>query len=208
MSIKQLRAGIRAWIGSITRIDAWDLDTPKNVPTVLSGVRYPANCAIEMPVKSFGLRRVNGTTEADGRFNYTLLYRFSGKASKHQLPMPSVENLVNYLAERAVREPQLLWEDILELDVDEIADPVNLARIEGEDGDWLIVAQLEMQIRFISYATAADSSNLQPVAPSVEPPAISQIRIGLNRSWLPEVEPDDPASYTRDRLIQIPYEEP
>lgn len=206
MSVKKLKAGIRAWLESIVRIDAWDLDTPKNVPTVLQGKRYPANCAIDLPVKSLKLRQSNmGQLQGSGHFIYILLYRFSGKASKMQLPVGSVESLVNYLLERAVAYPQEIYEDIIKLEVQSIADPVSLARVEGEDQDWLIVARLELEIAFLSDAES-DFTNLQPVGPDDAPIEVTQINLGLNRATFPAT-PDDPTTYIFDRLIEIPLNE-
>lgn len=207
MSVKKVKAGIRTWLESIVRIDAWDLDTPKNVPTVLDGKRYPANCAIDLPVKSLRLRQSNlGQLEGAGRFIYILLYRFSGKASKMQLPVGSVESLVNYLLERAVAYPQEIYEDIIKLDIASIADPVSIARVEGEDQDWLIVARLELDITFLSDAES-DFANLQPATPEGDPFTVTQINLGLNRATYP-VKPSDPDTFTFDRLIEIPLEEP
>lgn len=206
MSIRQLRQGIRSWLSALVRIDVWDLDLPANVPTVIGGKRYPANTAVELPVEDFSLRRTNGYLEASGKFCYAILYRFAGKAAKEQLPVKAVESLVGYLCERAVVDRSEIWEDILDLEVSQVPDPVKLARVEGEDGDWLIIARLEFNIDFISNA-AADFDNLQPPTTEPDPVPITRITIGLNRSEVPQVKPSDPSTFVFDRLITIPIEE-
>lgn len=210
MSIKLLRDGLRAWLGGMVRIDVWDLDVPRNVPTVIGGVRYPANSAVEIPIKDFGLRQSEGYTEGEGKFTYGLLYRFSGKAAKHQLPVSSVENLICFLSEYAIANPAALWDGILHLEVDNVASPVSINRVEGEDQDWLIVGRLEMKIKFIASATDLEAGQftgfdvLQPavLTEPIPPIEINQIRTGLYRALFP-LNPDDPATYIKDQEIII-----
>jgi hypothetical protein len=60
MSIRILRNNIRAWIERYISIQSWDLDVPHNVARVMAvgGVdkRFPANCAIELPVRDLIVR--------------------------------------------------------------------------------------------------------------------------------------------------------
>ncbi|MBE9178676.1 hypothetical protein IQ268_08900 [Oculatella sp. LEGE 06141] len=205
MSIRQLRTGIRSWIESTVRVDAWDLDVPANVPTIINEQRYPSNCAVELPIKDFGVRKANGYLEASGRFMYGILYRYTARAAKEQLPVKLVENLIHYLAEQAVAYPQTLFDDIVTLDIDSIANPVSIARIEGEDKDWLLIGRIELNIEFVSNAEA-DFGSLQPGTDSEEPFTPTSIQVGLNRSYYP-VNPIDPGSYTLDRLLNISLEQ-
>lgn len=214
MSIKQLRAGIRTWLIKTVRIDTWDLDVPRNVPTVIGGVRSPANCAIEMPVKDFGVERSEGYTKAKGRFVYALMYRFSSKASAHQLPMSQLENLMNYLSEFVVVNPRELWDDCFSIEINNVANPVGVGRVEGEDQDWLLITRLEMTIEFLSIAeldfaggTGGNSSNLlNPDAPILTPtpPPITRIIAGVHRA----ASPLSANQNVLDRLLDIPYPEP
>lgn len=203
MSIALLRAGTRAWLESQTRIDAWDLDLPANVPTVLEvgtppvKKRYAANSAIELPVERLKLQRVGNQIEGTGEFGYVILYRFSGKASKEQLPVKAVENSVNYLLQEAIAYPQDLWEGIRAMSTNVDA-PVTIARTDGEDKDWLIIARLEFDIRFASIAEPDEV--LQPPLPPEPPTQLNQLAIAVNRSLSP-VTPDDPATYTEDTRI-------
>lgn len=202
MSIDLLRGGIRGWLEAQTRIDAWDLDIPANVPTVISGTRYPANCAVEMPIKDLSIEWKNSYCEASGRFNYLLLYRFSGKAAKHQLPVQSAEILVGYLCERAARGPCDIWEDILRLQVIQVADPVTIARVEGEDKDWLIICQIEFEITFLSNAELDGLDGVLSPLPSTSPtPPIVEVRAGLNRSYTPVTQLV--GTYTLDQNLTI-----
>jgi hypothetical protein len=214
LSIYRLREGLRVWLNRQTRIDVWDIDVPRNVPTVIDGVRYPANTAIEMPVKDFGLTRRESYVEGEGRFVYGLLYRFSHKAAKHQLPVSSVENLVNYLCEYAISNPDDIYEDILGIAVDNVANPVAIARVEGEDQDWLIIGRVELSITFVSSARilmdgddtplANGFGTLQPPGRIPEPTTVNihEIRTGLFRSRLP-VTPGDPSSFVKDQDIVL-----
>lgn len=206
MSIALLRTGLRNWLESKTRIDAWDLDLPANVPTVLevgsppAKKRYAANAAIELPVSKLRLRRLGNQVEGEGRFSYAILYRFSGKASKEQLPVKAAENLTNYLLQEAVAYPQDLWDGIRGLEANS-PDPITLARTEGEDKDWLIVARLEFDIRFRS--NALPDEVLQPPTPEPPSPPLT-LAIAVNRSLHP-VEPSEPTTYTEDtRIIVTP----
>ena len=207
MSIRELRNGIRTWLNQMVRIDAWDLDVPRNVPRVIDGAKYPANTAVEMPVKDFSLIRQDNYVQANGRFVYALLYRFSGKAAKHQLPMSAVENLVNFLSEYAVNNPRLLGDTVLDLQVN-VANPVAIARVEGEDKDWLIIGRLEMAIQWVSNAIDFDAEtgfgNLQPdsLTEPESPLTISEIRMGLFRAQFP-VNPNDPDTFVKDQDLSL-----
>lgn len=204
MSIRELRDGLRDWLNQQVRIDAWDLDVPRNVPRVIDGVKYPANTAVEMPVRDFSLIRQDNYVQANGRFVYALLYRFSGKAAKHQLPISSVENLINYLSEYAVNNPRALEDTVIDVQVSTSA-PVTVARVEGEDRDWLVIGRLEMAIQWVS--SAIDFSgfgNLQPgsLTEPDEPLLINEIRMGLFRAQFP-VNPNDPDTYVKDRDLAL-----
>jgi hypothetical protein len=201
MSIKQLRTGIRAWLEREIRIDAWDLDAPANLPMVVDGVRYPANSAIEVPVQDLSFYQASGTVYGRGKFIYLFIYRFAGAAAKEQLPVSEVESLINYLCEQAVLYPQELWERIKLLEIQPIEQPVILARVEGEDSDWLLVGRLEMEIEFRSDA-ADDFGDLQPATPPDKDIVLKQLAIAVNRSYSP-VTTDVPASYTQDAVITL-----
>lgn len=194
----------------MVRVDVWDLDVPRNVPTVVAGVRYPANAAVEIPIKDFGLMRAEGYTEGEGRFTYGLLYRFSGKAAKHQLPVSSVENLICFLSEYAIANPAALWDGILHLEVDNVANPVSINRVEGEDQDWLIVGRLEMKIKFVADSMSGDGQYFDVLQPAVlteptPPIAITEIRTGLFRATFP-VKPGDPSTYIKDQELVLSTE--
>lgn len=207
MSITLLRTGIRSWLQSKTRIDVWDLDLPSNLPTVIevgnppTKTRYAANSAIELPVRKLRFKRVGSQVEAIGEFGYVILYRFSGKASKEQLPVKAIENLVNWLLQEAIAYPQDLWEGVRSLEIS-IDEPVSLARTEGEDKDWLVVARIEFEARFVSIADPSPALQpVQPVQPEIQT-EINQLAIAVNRSLSP-VRPDDAATYTEDTRITL-----
>lgn len=196
MSVKKIKTGLRAWLLLRARIDAWDLDAPKNLPTVLGGQRYPSNIGIELPVEDLRLRRSREEVEASGRFSFLLVFRFSGKAAKEQLPMGSCEALQNWLTQEAVRSPQAIWEGIRSLEA--YADsPVSLARVAGEDSDWLIVLRLDFLADFYSRATPDEFGGLQPGLPQIDPTELKQIAIAVNRALHP-VTPALPETYTQD----------
>lgn len=203
MSVREIREGIRAWLSDMVRIDAWDLDVPRNVPRVIDGVKFPANTAVEMPIKDFSLIRQDNYVQANGRFVYALLYRFSGKAAKHQLPMSSVENLIHFLSEYAVNNPRALADSVMDLQVS-TANPVAIARVEGEDKDWLVIGRLEMEIRWISDAIEFAGSGLQPGSLTAlpNPITINEIRMGLFRAHFP-VNPNDPDTFVKDQELSL-----
>ena len=209
MSVRILRNNIRAWIERFISIQSWDLDVPPNVARVMSveGVdkRFPANCAIELPVRDLITRKGVGEIEAEALLQYLILYRFSGNMSKHQLPMGAVELVVNYLCERAARYPGEIWEDIIGIDTEMVNDVAGLGRVEGEDGDWLIIAKPEFRIKFISRAQEDIETNgvLQPPIGVIDPPVeFTSLTIAVNRSDSPvTTEPD---TFILDRLLEIP----
>jgi hypothetical protein len=204
MSIRQIRAGIRAWLESQVRIDAWDLDVPANLPTVIEGDRFPANSAVEAPVQDLTLRNRGDWVEASGLFVYGIVYRFSGKAAKEQLPVAAVEALVNFLLEQAVYaygELDGCSGIIKRVEVPPIEAPVTLARVEGEDSDWLVIARLEFIITFRSRASA-DFDELQPTLPPDAAIVLQRLSIAVNRAYSP-VTPDVPATYTEDTRITL-----
>lgn len=204
MSVALVRKGLRAWISSRTRIDAWDLDVPSNVPTVLdTGAvrrRYPANCAMELPITNLLLQKSANQVEGQALFTYLILFRFSGKAAKEQLPTGDVENLVNWLGQEAVYWPGEIWAGVRQLTA-QADEPVVLARVEGEDSDWLLIARLEFEIRFISQAVAPEVVQPPPLAdPGI---TLNRVNINVNRSDIP-VTPSVPETYTLDRQLQKP----
>ena len=209
MSVRILRNNIRAWIERFVSIQSWDLDVPPNVARVMAveGVdkRFPANCAIELPVRDLITRKGVGEIEAEALLQYLILYRFSGNMSKHQLPMGAVELVVNYLCERAARYPGEIWEDIIGIDTEMVNDVAGLGRVEGEDGDWLIIAKPEFRIKFISRAQEDIETNgvLQPPIGVIDPPVeFTSLTIAVNRSDSPvTTEPD---TFILDRLLEIP----
>jgi hypothetical protein len=209
MSVRILRNNIRAWIERFISIQSWDLDVPPNVARVMavSGQdrRFPANCAIELPVRDLIIRKGVGEIEAEALLQYLILYRFSGNMAKHQLPMGAVELVVNYLCERAARYPGEIWEDIIGIDTEMVNDVAGLGRVEGEDGDWLIIAKPEFRIKFISRAQEDIETNgvLQPPIGVIDPPVeFSSLTIKVNRSDSPvNLEPN---TYILDRLLEIP----
>lgn len=204
MSIRAIRRSIRTWLESQVRIDAWDLDVPANLPTVIKGDRYPANSAIEAPVQDLAFRNRGEWVEGSGLFIYGIVYRFSGRAAKEQLPIAAVEALVNYLLEQAVyayAELDGCSGAIKRIEVPPIEAPVTVARVEGEDSDWLLIARLEFQITFRSYA-AADFAELQPTLPPDAAIVLRELTIVVNRAYSP-VTPDDDATYTEDARLEL-----
>lgn len=210
MSIRILRNNLRAWIEGKISIQSWDLDVPPNVARVMSvaGVdkRFPANCAIELPVRDLIVRKGgNREIEAEALLQYLILYRFSGNMAKHQLPMGAVELVVNYLCERAARYPGEIWEEIIGIETEMVNDVAGLGRVEGEDGDWLIIAKPEFRIKFISRAQEDIETNgvLQPPIGVIDPPVdFTGLTIKVNRSDSPITT--EPNTYILDRLLEMP----
>lgn len=208
MGVRILRNNIRAWIEQYISIQSWDLDVPPNVARVMAveGVdrRFPANCAIELPVRDLIIRKGVGEIEAEALLQYLILYRFSGNMAKHQLPMGAVELVVNYLCERAARYPGEIWEDIIGIETEMVNDVAGLGRVEGEDGDWLIIAKPEFRIKFISRAQEDIETNgvLQPPIGVIDPPVeFTSLTIKVNRSDSPVTTV--PNTYALDRLLEI-----
>jgi hypothetical protein len=167
--------------------------------------RFPANCAIELPARDLIVRKGVGEIEAEALLQYLILYRYSGQMAKHQLPMGAVELVVNYLCERAARYPGEIWEDIIGVDTEMINDVAGLGRVEGEDGDWLIIAKPEFRIKYISRAQEDIETNgvLQPPIGAIDPDVnFSNLTIKVNRSDSPVTA--KPNTYILDRLLEIP----
>lgn len=208
MSIRILRNNIRSWIERYISIQSWDLDVPPNMARVIAvdGVDrfFPANCAIELPARDFKATKTGQGVEADVLLQYLILYRFSGQRSKAQLPMGAVELVVNYLCERAIRYPGEIWQDIISVETEMVADVAGLGRVDGEDNDWLIVAKPEFRIKFVSSAQADIETNgiLQPpIGPIDDPVEFTSLSILVNRSDSPVTT--ETGTYVLDRLLEI-----
>ena len=212
MSIRILRNNLRAWIEGKISIQSWDLDVPPNVARVMSvaGVdkRFPANCAIELPVRDLiarkGTGQMAGEIECEALFQYLIIYRYSGNMAKAQLPMGAVELVVNYLCERAARYPGEIWEDVTSIETEMVNDVAGLGRVQGEDGDWLIIAKPEFRIKFISRAQEDIETNgtLQPPIGEVDTPInFTRLNLKVNRSDSPITT--EPNTYILDRLLEI-----
>jgi hypothetical protein len=193
--------GLRSWIAGQIRIDQWDLDLPVNVPTVIESSnvtkRYAANSAIELPIQNLSLTRAANSIEGAATFTNIIVYRFSGAAAKEQLPLKAVTEIINYLSQEAIREPQSIWANIRKIDVAGIDEPVSLARTDGEDGDWLLVGRLELNISFLSLAGIPDV--LQPPVDDSGTP-FNQLELAVYRALSP-VTPDDDTTYIEDTRL-------
>lgn len=155
MSISTIRANIRSRLESIVRIDNWDLDWPKNRDTKISyqGVDYflPANVANYDPIVDLNYRKGQITAELDAIFKYFITYRFDNRLAKDQLPIDQLEDLQQYLITAFVLQPNCADKSITRIEVAREEYPVRIARIDGEDGDWVVTIVLPLMISFRSY---------------------------------------------------------
>jgi hypothetical protein len=209
MSIRILRNNLRSWIEQYISIQSWDLDVPANVPRVINDNgtdrRFPANCAIELPIRELTITRAEDQVEGEALFQYLILYRFNGRAAKKQLPMGNVELIVNFLCERAAFVPGEIWEDVISIETETVNEAVSLGRVEGEDGDWLLIAKPEFRIRFVSRAQddLATDGTLQPATGLIDAPVtLSSLSIAVNASDKPVTTLPD--TFNLDLLLELP----
>ena len=211
MTLLSLRQNLRAWLDSWVRIQVvnglknWDLDVPPPIPVVYDAQRYPANSAVEMPIENFTTSVSSVGTTHQGLFAYIVVWRFGQEAAKDQLPIDQVENLLVILADQAVQSSRAIDPAIQNIEIADTRYPIKLGRVDGENGDWLVSMELAMQITWTAgqLEGCIDFGVLQPEVCLAEPIQPAQLAIGLNRSLVPVVTPDEVATWVKDRDIEV-----
>lgn len=203
MSIDLLRQDLRAWLDARINIQAWDLDTPANVPRVIDGTRYPANSAVEMPVENFTIQNQAGRTLATTIMPYVIVWRFNKDAAQDQLPVKQAEELLIFLTYDLVAHYGSISDLIETAQVLNSENPVRIGRTDGEDGDWLVAIYLELRITWvveyilIEGGGAPDTILAPPIdlAKEIVP---SQIGVGLNRAKVGDLDDS-----TLDQILTV-----
>lgn len=221
VSVYRIRNSLKTWIEGYINIQSWDLDVPPNVPRVLDVTvpgnpptiekkRFPANCAIALPILDFKSYRANEQPHGQATFSFAILFRFNTKnVAKHQLPLAKVELIVNFLAERACLYPKEIDQDISSIETDSINEAVSIGRVSGEDGDWLLIAKPEFTIEFISRAQEDFEAEacLQPALGAIDPPvAFTGLDLRVNRSDYPVTT--ETGTFSLDLLMELPNADP
>lgn len=149
-NIQTTRTALRAWFGRQIRIDEWDADHPTKLFAAGSSqaLPLPACTAIEYPVKDLGYK-LDGlaTVYGTGSFTFSIVYRYSGALKIDQLPLSRVEAVAQYL--HAMSLLSLGGSDGInsaQPDIEEY--PVQISRVDDDQGDWLIFIHIVLLIDF------------------------------------------------------------
>jgi hypothetical protein len=154
MSVLRVRNAIESFLNESVRIDAWDLDNPSNVATLLTvenqSREYPANAAYFDPVADLYYEKDGFIVKYTGIFRYYITYRFHRDLSKYQLPVKQLEALQEFLIATLLSEPGRLGIAVNSIGVEKEEYPLYVRRIIGEDSDWLITIVLPLMIKAIA----------------------------------------------------------
>jgi hypothetical protein len=164
MSVLRVRNAIESFLNESVRIDAWDLDNPSNVATLLTvenqSREYPANAAYFDPVADLYYEKDGFIVKYTGIFRYYITYRFHRDLSKYQLPVKQLEALQEFLIATLLSEPGRLGIAVNSIGVEKEEYPLYVRRIIGEDSDWLITIVLPLMIKAIADTDPFD--DIQP----------------------------------------------
>jgi hypothetical protein len=149
-NIQSTRRSLREWFAKQIRIDEWDADAPTKLFAANSSASLPlpACTAIEYPVKDLGYK-LDGlaTIYGTGSFTFSIVYRYSGHLKIDQLPLSRVEAVAQYLHAMSllslggVEGIQSASPDIEEY-------PVQISRVDDDQGDWLIFIHIVLLVDF------------------------------------------------------------
>lgn len=157
------------------------------------------------------------------KFPFRITYVFAKDAypSYRSLPISQLENLLFKASQLIILFANRVNEDILDIDIPQQQNPFIVRAADdiqsGDDGsrDWAITLKIDIDVKFLSSPeefTNADYSDIQPAnfghPDDLELPDISynpfdvkELRIDINRSELPAVNPDDIDSFVLDERI-------
>lgn len=150
MKYSELRQTIRTWLGNQIRIDKWSVETPSQVVRVINNVAYPANVALESPVKDVYVSDstfVNGYRSIHCVLPYAIQYRFSHQLKIDDLPQSPITALYfNVIADWLLKGTKLS-EDILRTGTTDIVEsPIIVSRMGDASSDWLITLLFEFEV--------------------------------------------------------------
>ena len=181
-NIQTTRARLNEWLEGLIRIDRFDADPPPELYSTASTeeVLFPANSCIEYPVKDFFFERsdVSGII-GSGSFSYTIVYRYPGELTLHELPLHKFEGLVEYLQEHS--HPSLNCCVGIRRAVPGTSNefPIQAEREGTDQNDWLVYANLVFNIEF----SLTDFGLDEEFGPTPEPnPEFNELTIEVHRA--------------------------
>lgn len=203
-NITTTRAKLRQWLESFIRIDQWDADPPDKLysSTSTDAALYPANTAIEYPVKNLIYRRtdVSGVTGA-GEFSISIVYRYPGELTLHELPVEKMEAVSQYIQAMSLLSLSGC-EGIRHAEpADNNEFPVQVQRMENDQSDWLIFCNVTLLIEF-----ALTDFGIDPEfgTPPEAPTPLDNLDVRIYRS-VAGFDTTDPADSTLDAELSLDY---
>lgn len=162
-NLETVRAGLRAWISSIIRIDAFDADPPLKLTTVVDGRGLPANTCIEYPVKALEMTSLgHNSLSAIAEFVYSICYRYPAQRTLDTLPIGKLEAVYQAIIGKAILG--VCVEGVTNITPIVLATPVQVSRDSTSQNDWLVYVHFSLQGSF-----SVTSLELDPDYAPVEP---------------------------------------
>ena len=212
MTIAKLQSAFQNFLSDLTRIDAWGIEEPINLVTMIDGEAFPANSAIALPVRELEFQHTGTRIEGTATFEFMLAYRYFHKLNIEALPMGYFQELVEFLNTQVLLLTRLPTSDQL-LRATLAADsgllevlngfpnpkPAIISKIEGENGDWLLVGSVRFRCRFES----VPDLSVIPQIPAVEAKLPQSIQAAIWRSPLDKVGDQSVSSQEHDGAVSI-----
>lgn len=149
MNISSLRESLRDWFSTLARIDSFQLDVPADLYSEVSTQTklLPANTLREYPAENLSYQRTGiNTVVGSGTFPYSLIFRYAGEISYHQLPLSELESLVEYIQVSAILNPPSCA--IRSIEADALEATVNPQRDGTNQEDWIVYCNFSLTITF------------------------------------------------------------
>ncbi|MEH1966753.1 hypothetical protein [Nostoc sp.] len=202
MNIQIARDLVDEFLVTIIKIDAFDLDEPKQLYKYQGDNLLPTNTAIRLPVQNLIHTKQNlNSVKTTARLPYRLSFRFPAEMPFHDLPIRALEGMVAHIHLYAILlGPDPAIELFTPVDVE---DSVTAERVNGVKSDWLCHLNFSFDIKF-NTTIVPDISDLQ--SPDYfqfeNPPTLQEIKIRTYRAK-PAFSVEEVDTYVEDSEVII-----
>lgn len=152
MKYSELRSAIRNWFTQQIWVQEWSVDPPRQLFKVFNDVQYPANIALEAPIKDIYVPDTNSRVAIGQRvihvvLPYAVQYRFPSRLKLNELPQTQLTVLYTNVLTQWLSNGAALEDDILSVNTTDIVEsPISISRISDASTDWLITLLFEFEI--------------------------------------------------------------
>ncbi|MDZ8259454.1 hypothetical protein [Nostoc sp. ChiQUE01b] len=202
MNIQIARDLVDEFLITIIKIDAFDLDEPKELYKYAGEVRLPTNTSVRLPVQNLIHTKQNlNSVKTSARLPYRISFRFPGQLSFYALPLRALEGIVAHIHLYALLlGPDPIIESFIPVYVE---DSVTVERVKDAKSDWLCHLNFSFDIRF-NTTTVPNISDLQ--SPDYfqfeNPPTLQEIKIRTYRAK-PAFSVEEVDTYVEDSEVII-----